>query len=47
MILLRANGETCHSRAMVTIHLLYIIDAYKLAEFEEYGRRWSPFLAGS
>jgi NIPSNAP len=25
---------------MVTIHLRYIIDAYKLAEFEEYGRRW-------
>jgi hypothetical protein len=25
---------------MVAIHLRYIIDPYKLAEFEEYGRRW-------
>ncbi len=25
---------------MVTIHLRYIIDPYKLVEFEEYGRRW-------
>jgi hypothetical protein len=25
---------------MVTIHLRYIIDPYKLAAFEEYGRRW-------
>jgi len=25
---------------MVTIHLRYVIDPYKIAEFEEYGRRW-------
>ncbi|MEU3459572.1 NIPSNAP family protein [Streptomyces sp. NPDC006733] len=25
---------------MITIHLKYEIDADKLAEFEEYGRRW-------
>jgi NIPSNAP len=40
MILPKANGATCNSRGMVSIHLRYIIDAYKLAEFEEYGRRW-------
>jgi hypothetical protein len=26
--------------SMVTIHLRYVIDPYKLAAFEEYGRRW-------
>lgn len=25
---------------MITIHLRYVIDPYKLDEFEEYGRRW-------
>lgn len=25
---------------MVTIHLRYVIDPYKIADFEEYGRRW-------
>jgi hypothetical protein len=25
---------------MVTIHLRYVINPYKLADFEEYGRRW-------
>jgi len=25
---------------MVTCHLRYIIDPYKVAEFEEYGRMW-------
>ncbi|MFJ9566876.1 NIPSNAP family protein [Streptomyces fuscichromogenes] len=25
---------------MITIHLTYEIDPYKLADFEEYGRRW-------
>ena len=25
---------------MVTCYLKYIVDPYKLAEFEEYGRRW-------
>jgi hypothetical protein len=25
---------------MVTIHLRYVLDPYKLADFEEYGRRW-------
>jgi len=25
---------------MVTIHLRYVVDPYKIAEFEEYGRRW-------
>jgi NIPSNAP len=40
MISPKGHGATCNSREMVTIHLRYIIDAYKLAEFEEYGRRW-------
>ncbi|TPM91371.1 NIPSNAP family protein [Mesorhizobium sp. B2-1-3A] len=25
---------------MITCHLKYVIDPYKLAEFEDYGRRW-------
>ena len=25
---------------MITIHLRYEIDPHKLADFEEYGRRW-------
>ncbi|WP_299532567.1 NIPSNAP family protein [uncultured Streptomyces sp.] len=25
---------------MITVHLKYEIDPYKIAEFEEYGRRW-------
>jgi NIPSNAP protein len=25
---------------MVTIHLRYVIDPYKVDDFEEYGRRW-------
>ncbi|MFI8436063.1 NIPSNAP family protein [Streptomyces sp. NPDC079020] len=25
---------------MITVHLTYEIDPYKLADFEEYGRRW-------
>jgi hypothetical protein len=25
---------------VVTIHLRYVLDPYKLADFEEYGRRW-------
>ncbi len=25
---------------MITVHLRYVIDPYKLEEFEEYGRRW-------
>lgn len=25
---------------MITIHLRYVVDPYKLDEFEEYGRRW-------
>jgi len=25
---------------MVTIHLRYVIDPYKVEDFEEYGRRW-------
>ncbi len=25
---------------MITVHLKYEIDPYKLADFEEYGRRW-------
>ena len=25
---------------MVTIHLRYVIDPYKIVQFEEYGRRW-------
>lgn len=25
---------------VVTIHLKYVLDPYKLADFEEYGRRW-------
>ncbi len=25
---------------MVTVHLRYVVDPYKLAEFEDYGRRW-------
>ncbi|GGF02398.1 NIPSNAP family containing protein [Aliidongia dinghuensis] len=25
---------------MITCHLKYVIDPYKLAEFEEYARRW-------
>ena len=25
---------------MATCHLTYVIDTYKLADFEEYGRRW-------
>jgi hypothetical protein len=25
---------------MITCHLKYIIDPYKITEFEEYGRRW-------
>lgn len=27
-------------RDMITIHLRYVVDPYKLNEFEEYGRRW-------
>lgn len=29
---------------MVTCYLKYIIDPYKLAEFEEYGRMWIPLV---
>lgn len=29
---------------MVTCYLRYIIDPYKLAEFEEYGRLWIPLV---
>lgn len=25
---------------MITVHLRYVVDPNKLAEFEEYGRRW-------
>lgn len=25
---------------MITVHLRYVLDPYKLADFEEYGRRW-------
>jgi len=25
---------------MVTVHLRYVVDPYKLEDFEEYGRRW-------
>ncbi|MBO9169199.1 NIPSNAP family protein [Rhizobium sp. L245/93] len=29
---------------MITCHLRYIIDAYKIAEFEDYARRWIPIV---
>ncbi len=29
---------------MVTCYLRYVIDPYKLAEFEEYGRMWIPLV---
>jgi len=29
---------------MVTIYLRYIIDSYKLAEFEHYGKLWIPLV---
>ena len=29
---------------MITCHLRYIIDPYKLAEFEVYGRLWIPLV---
>ncbi|NOX30356.1 MAG: NIPSNAP family protein [Actinobacteria bacterium] len=29
---------------MITIHLRYVIDPYKLADFEEYGRMWIPLV---
>ncbi len=29
---------------MVTCYLRYIIDPYKLAEFEEYGKMWIPLV---
>lgn len=29
---------------MVTCYLKYVIDPYKLAEFEEYGRMWIPLV---
>lgn len=29
---------------MVTCHLTYVIDPYKMAWFEEYGRRWMGFV---
>jgi hypothetical protein len=29
---------------MITCHLRYVIDAYKIAEFEDYARRWIPIV---
>ena len=29
---------------MITCHLRYVIDPYKLAEFEAYGRLWIPLV---
>ncbi|MEI1246502.1 NIPSNAP family protein [Rhizobium aouanii] len=29
---------------MITCHLRYVIDPYKLAEFEEYARLWIPIV---
>jgi hypothetical protein len=29
---------------MITCHLRYVIDPYKLAEFENYGRMWIPLV---
>jgi len=29
---------------MITIHLRYVIDPYKVADFEEYGRMWIPLV---
>jgi hypothetical protein len=29
---------------MVTIYLRYVIDSYKLAEFEHYGKLWIPLV---
>ncbi|AXA39114.1 NIPSNAP family protein [Rhizobium leguminosarum] len=30
--------------SMITCHLRYVIDPYKLAEFEEYARLWIPIV---
>lgn len=29
---------------MITIHLRYVVDPYKLDDFEEYGRAWIPLV---
>lgn len=29
---------------MITVHLRYVVDPYKLDSFEEYGRRWIPLV---
>ena len=29
---------------MITIHLKYVIDPYKVDDFEEYGRMWIPLV---
>lgn len=39
MVTTYKNGET-----MVTCYLRYVIDPYKVAEFEQYGRMWIPLV---
>jgi hypothetical protein len=39
---LRQHATDRH--AMVTVFLRYVLDPYKLAEFEHYGRLWIPLV---
>lgn len=32
---------------MITVHLTYVVDPYKLDSFEEYGRRWISLVTSS
>lgn len=36
--------EVRENGGMITIHLRYVIDPYKIDDFEEYGRRWIPLV---
>jgi hypothetical protein len=43
----RSGGANCphtRERTMVTCYLRYIVDAYKLKEFEHYGKLWIPLV---
>ena len=43
----RAQGARWQNNFMITVHLTYVVDPYKLDSFEEYGRRWISLVTSS